>query len=65
MPEGKVAQITNPMEYMKESVIQLDNRVADIEQKVCKIDYILKNQNSGIRQQVIDEKESWINQFNI
>ena len=53
------------MEYMKESVIQLDNRVADIEQKVCKIDYILKNQNSGIRQQVIDEKESWINQFNI
>jgi hypothetical protein len=50
---------------MRESVNQLGKRIDDIEDKVEKVRYILCNQTNGIRAQVTQEKEHWINQFQI
>jgi hypothetical protein len=46
---------------MRQAVVNLSDRVENIETKITKIDKILKNHRAGIRKKVVEEKYAWIN----
>mmetsp|Transcript_3865 Transcript_3865/g.6570 ORF Transcript_3865/g.6570 Transcript_3865/m.6570 type:complete len:126 (+) Transcript_3865:1010-1387(+) len=60
---GGANEKVSTMEFMKQSVLNLNQRVHSIESKIKRVDTILKNQNQQIKTKVVSEKEKWMNQF--
>lgn len=51
------------MEYMRQVVVNLNNRLDEIDKKVKGVDTLLSDQNNNIRKQVLVVKEHWMSQF--
>ena len=41
----------------------LNGRVQDVEKKIIKVEYLLKNQKNDIKKQVVSDKEKWMDSF--
>ena len=51
---------TSTIDYMRKAVLNLNQRVQDIERKISKVENVLKDQKSVIKKQVQVEKENWM-----
>ena len=52
--------VSSTMEFMRQAVSNLNNRVNEIEGKIKNVSGMLEGQKSIIREQVKEEKQNWL-----